>query len=167
MKSDARGDREFVQFYERTVDVVYGYFIRRTAGDRQMAEDLTQETFLTAARTYDGQQRNENAWIVTVARRRLIDHIRRTKSRPRLFPLSDPVDLVHWPDDWGQQEHDVFSALRTLQPDHQMVLLLHYVDDLALGEVANFMSRSRTATYSLLARAKSSLRQALEEAPRE
>ena len=161
VNQDKRDAQEFVQFYEETVEIVYGYFMRRTAGDRHLSEDLTQETYMTAASTFGPGIKSRSAWIVAIARRRLIDHIRRSRVRPRT--TSEPSE-ADWPADWGDEDHAVFAALARLEPDQRMVLLLHYVDGLPVGEVATLMNRSRPATYSLLARSRQSLREALKEA---
>ncbi|HEY6627626.1 MAG TPA: RNA polymerase sigma factor, partial [Acidimicrobiia bacterium] len=77
----------FREFYDRALPVVYGYFFKRVGGSA-VAADLTQETFVSAVRTL---RRGANVeapmpWVVSIARRRLVDHFR---SRPNLAGLSE------------------------------------------------------------------------------
>ena len=60
---------EFYDIYNEALPCVYGFLVRRT--DDSTAEDLTQEVFVTAARTWgagDGA-RVTVPWLLTVARR--------------------------------------------------------------------------------------------------
>ena len=71
----------FSDSYRSTMPIVYRYLYRGTAGDVQLAEDLTQATFETAMRAFSQGHREalEPAWLHTVARSRLIDHYRRAR----------------------------------------------------------------------------------------
>jgi RNA polymerase sigma-70 factor (ECF subfamily) len=50
-----------------------------------------------------------------------------------------------------------------LSADHRLALILRYVDDLAVAEVANHLGRSLRATESILARARAALSAAYDE----
>jgi RNA polymerase sigma-70 factor (ECF subfamily) len=54
--------------------------------------------------------------------------------------------------------NDVLDRLAQLQPLHRAVLVLRYVDDLPVPQVAAAIGRDLTATNSLLARARAELR---------
>jgi RNA polymerase sigma-70 factor (ECF subfamily) len=57
----------------------------------------------------------------------------------------------------------VHQAMRRLAPDHQAVLSLRYLDDMAVAEVAAALGRSVHATESLLARARRAFRMSYVE----
>ena len=84
----------FSELFDRYYDVVFRYVLFRM-GDRTLAEDITQETFLRALRrissvTYQG--RDIGAWFVTIARNLIFDHVK--SSRYRLeSTTSDIVEL--------------------------------------------------------------------------
>src|SRR5438067_664362 len=74
--NDAGGET-VLALYDRGLPQVYGYLVRR-CGDPALAEDLTAETFLAAV---DASQRDRPpsltvAWLVGVARNKLVDHWR-------------------------------------------------------------------------------------------
>jgi len=82
----ARSDAEaFGLFYRRRVDAVLAFFLRRT-GDRELAADLTAETFaaaLSALSRYSPQRSPALAWLFTIAHHKLIDSIRRGQVEDR------------------------------------------------------------------------------------
>ena len=142
----------FTDSYRSTMPVVYRYLYRGTAGDVQLAEELTQATFEVALRAFVQGQRHalEPAWLHTVARSRLIDHFRRAKrERAKLTLLA------------GHRGHDVElpgelsaaearAALQALSAPYRLALMLRYLDDLSVAEVADLLGRSVRATESLL-----------------
>lgn len=79
-----QGDREaFGRLYDQYVDVVFRFVLLRT-GHRQVAEDLTSETFLKALRRIDSvsyQGRDVGAWFVTIARNLILDNAKSSRSR--------------------------------------------------------------------------------------
>jgi DNA-directed RNA polymerase specialized sigma24 family protein len=81
----------FEVLYGRLLPVVYGYFLRRVGGV-PLAEDLTQEAFLSAVRSLPAAIESPEGWMVTIARRRFIDHLRREGRNPQVVAMS--VDVV-------------------------------------------------------------------------
>lgn len=146
----------FRDFYRRALPDVYGYLLRLCAGDRAQAEDLTQDVWLTLVEELR-HGRNERAdvrWLVTVARSRFLDlarRDRRLRSKLELIRADGQVDSEPTGD-------NVLACLADLQPLHRAVLVLRYVDELAVPDVAAIVGRGVTATNSLLARARAELR---------
>jgi RNA polymerase sigma-70 factor, ECF subfamily len=76
--------------YDRHVDAVYATASRLTA-DRQIAEEVVQETFLALwnrAELFNPQAGSLAAWLHTIARNRTVDRLRAAGRRPNLVPLS-------------------------------------------------------------------------------
>ncbi|MFD4127148.1 sigma-70 family RNA polymerase sigma factor [Streptomyces globisporus] len=66
-------------------------YVSALADDSQVADDLVQETFLRAVSTvhlFQGRG-SARAWLLTIARRTVVDNLRRAASRPRLADTSD------------------------------------------------------------------------------
>ena len=161
-----RGHTEaLAELYDATVATVYGYFLRRCGGRANVGRDLTQETFLSAARQLrsGADVRSPSGWIMTIARRRLVDHHRRRDVRRRVDPPVDPACIPGW--GATDAEAKLVEALRGVSPDQRLALLLAYVDDLPVDDVAMLLDRSRSATESLLARARRSQAARYEELP--
>jgi len=76
--------------YDRYVDAVYAAASRLTS-DRQVAEEVVQETFLALwnrAELFDPKIGSLAAWLHTIARNRTVDRLRAAGRRPNLIPLS-------------------------------------------------------------------------------
>ena len=78
------------ELYDRHVDAVFAAASRLTA-DRQVAEEVVQETFLALwnrAELFDQTLGSLAAWLHTIARNRTVDRLRAAGRRPNLIPLS-------------------------------------------------------------------------------
>ena len=76
--------------YDRYVDAIFAAASRLTS-DRQIAEEVVQETFLALwnrAELFDPALGSLAAWLHTIARNRTVDRLRAAGRRPSLIPLS-------------------------------------------------------------------------------
>jgi RNA polymerase sigma-70 factor (ECF subfamily) len=144
--------------FDAGLAAVYPYLYRRCGGDQALAEDLTQDTFLTAvARVRAGKvDRLSVPWLLTVARSRMIDHFRREARERRKLRLawsSAPSVAAAEPELAGSEERTL-RAWRSVAPMQRAALALHYLDCLSVAQVAAALDRSVHATESLLARGR-------------
>jgi len=150
--------------YDEALPAVYGYLVRR-CGSVELAEDLTSSTFVAAAFAVQRETVPDLsvAWLVGVARHKLLDHWRRQAMAERSLTLLEGG--VPEPVDPAQDIVDAEAARRllgSLSPDHRAVLTLRYLDDLSVPETADLIGRSVHATESLLVRARSAFREIYE-----
>jgi RNA polymerase sigma-70 factor (ECF subfamily) len=124
-------------------------FLRHHA--RDVAEDLLAETWLAAAKQlpkFQGDADDFRAWLFTVARRRVIDHYRRQRRRPRLVEL-EAESLPPAGDRPEESSLEALSAqgaiealIKGLPADQAEVVVLRVVADLGVDQVAAIMGRS-------------------------
>jgi RNA polymerase sigma-70 factor (ECF subfamily) len=91
--------------YDRYVDAVFAAATRLTS-DRQVAEEVVQETFLALwnrAELFNPETGSLAAWLHTIARNRTVDRLRAAGRRPNLVPLSSAA---------GTDEHDTAALER-------------------------------------------------------
>lgn len=166
MSDESVGAGDLLALYDRALPQVYGY-LRARCDTRSAAEDLTAETFLAAvgATRGAGCPTIDVAWLIGVARHKLVDHWRRKERELRGLRLvafePDPVE-----DDPWDAQLDALRArevLGTLGPHHRAALTLRYLDDLPVAEVADLMGRSLHAIEALLVRARTAFRRAYNE----
>lgn len=147
-------------------DVLYGFVYARVGGDAAAAEDIVQETFLEAVRsahTFRGDSALRT-WLCAIARRRLARYYeaeRRNElshSGLRLVGEEDANDDAAT----FEQRDEVVRALGTLPTLHRQVLVLKYLDERSVEDIASELGRSRVQVQSLLQRARAGLRRALE-----
>lgn len=173
---DRRGEHaaDLLAIYDVAVDQVYRYH-RARCGHRQLAEDLTAETFLAAVGQVQRDRVDEVtvAWLIGIARHKLIDHWRRLDRQPR--PSDDhrldgdldagSDDLVS--DEWTPElleRQQVEGVMSQLGPHHREALVLRYFDGLAVPDVAAALGRTVHATETLLVRARRRFRLLYEQA---
>jgi RNA polymerase sigma-70 factor, ECF subfamily len=153
-----------VALYDEALPEVYGYLLRR-CGDIALAEDLTAEAFLAAASAVKNGPRTDVtvAWLVAVARNKLVDHWRReARERRTLRHVHD--DSTARVGGRADAADRAARTLRMLSPDYRAALVLRHVDGLSVAEVSEQLGRTLHATEALLSRARRAFRSHYEEA---
>ena len=152
----------FRRWYDDAVERVYRYLHGRCGGDTDLAEELTQQTFVQAIRswqTFDGRS-NSVTWLCSIARNKLVDHYRQIDRLQRRH-LRLVVREIAVDGDARERIDDreaVLSALNDLPALYRAALVLRYVDELSIRDVATAIGRSEDATESLIRRAKDAFR---------
>lgn len=143
-------------WYDAALPHVYGYLLRR-CGSVEVAEDLTSEVFLAAVR---GTGPRDPAWLVAIARHKLVDFWRRAERESRALVLLEGGAHEEVEEAWDVRldASAARSVLRVLAPQHAAALTLRYLDGLAVVEVAHLLGRTVGATEVLLVRARRAFR---------
>lgn len=144
--------------------------------DSYLAEDITQEAFIKAFRNFHSLKKDTKikAWLVTIATRTAIDHIRKVKKRNDY--LTDDVyilDRNSKPNHSGSPVEGkverrmikqlIKQCISILKPPaYKEVLLLRFEYDLKEEEIAEVLNISPSAVKSRLHRAKKKLRKELQ-----
>jgi RNA polymerase sigma-70 factor (ECF subfamily) len=153
----------FAEYYERTFREVYRYISHAVLGDRALAEDLTQDTYASVVGAFrDGRAEvNSIPWVIGVARHKVIDHYRRSERERRRLVSVWAGEAMGGADDDADLDVDdpdrLLAIMRGVSPIHRLVLVLRFVDDLAVNDIARLLGRSVHATESLLVRARREL----------
>ncbi|HEX3627511.1 MAG TPA: RNA polymerase sigma factor [Verrucomicrobiae bacterium] len=131
--------------------------------------DVVQETFIAAARHIAGLRDDEKfaSWLFGIAHQKCLLHWRKKGGKEFLFDeIPDaPDESLDAPDDVlirSEQETEFMSAINQLPPPHRSVLLLHYIEDFSLEEIARVTEAQIGTVKSRLHYAKKSLRKILE-----
>ena len=116
------------QFLNRHTSAVWG-LSRRFCSTVEDAEDATQEIFLEVwkkAERFDPSIASETTFLMMIARRRLIDRVRRQKARPKAEALVDHLEVVQETTqdrvELNEEAERAREALKKLRPDQQEVL---------------------------------------------
>jgi len=138
--------------------------------DEQASLDVVQETFISAVRNIGGLRNNEKfgSWVFGIAHQKCIQHWRK-QSRVQGLDAGD-LDSVSDDDpnprDWlihKEQEAEFMTRLNQLLPDQRAVILLHFVEDFSLEEIAAITGNPIGTVKSRLHYAKKELRKLLEK----
>jgi RNA polymerase sigma-70 factor (ECF subfamily) len=160
-------DDQLLAIYGATIDPLYGYVSRRCGGDRELAEDITQETWLRAVREWvrKGAPDRPLAWLQTVAHNLLASHFRR--SRPLPLGAEGPEVALEALDSGAMMESAetaalVNQALARLPDRHSRVIEAYHFEEQRVAEIAAELGTSERAVEGRLRRARAGLRRELE-----
>jgi RNA polymerase sigma-70 factor (ECF subfamily) len=142
---------------------VYGYLLPR-CGSVADAEDLTAETFMAAvvALQRPDPPSMSVAWLIGIARHKLVDHWRRGERERRGLVA---VGVEQTDDPWEEllDTSAAYAALARLPGPQRAALALRYLDGLSVTEIADHLERTVQGTETLLVRARAALRRIYRE----
>jgi RNA polymerase sigma-70 factor (ECF subfamily) len=166
------GDRTaMAELYDRYFDRVYSLVFNQVDRNRDVAEDIVQETFLAALKSAKGFKGRSSAytWLCSIAYHKVADHYRRqSRERKRMVSGVD-VDTIDVSENPGRQPQPdsliesaetrqvVNEALAKLPWDYRQVLILKYVEELSVQEISQIMDRSPKSVEGLLTRSRKAL----------
>src|SRR3984957_18991855 len=161
-------EETFRAFYERTARGLWAYLARLT-GDRQLADDLLQETFyrfLRAAATYDSETHRRNS-LYRIATNLARDARRRSLTRLPFSLAGDDIEGVPSGHDAGATERitDFTRAMSHLKPRERSMLWLAYAEGASHREIAAVLGLRPASLKPLLFRARRKLAALLGGAP--
>lgn len=149
------------RIYRETLDDLYGVVSRRCDGDRDLTQDVVQETWLRAVRAWqlDGLPEKPMAWLTTVASRVLANHFRR-RPADRL----DAAEAVATVDLTERRERRtlVERALARLPALQGKLLEAFHLEDRAVADIAREHGLSERAIEGRLRRARQNLRREID-----
>ncbi len=156
------GDQEaftdlFMALHKPVLNYVY-----RTVGDRQVAEDVTQDAFIRAHARIDqlGPPWDFKSWVFRIASNLAIDHLRRAK---RFVDVEEPMELsgpptTRRPAERGVQRHesgeDIKRTLAMMQARYRQALVLKEINDLSYKEISGALECSYDNARQLVHRAR-------------
>ena len=157
---------DFKVFYETYVDRVFRYIFFRVAQNRQVAEDLTSEIFISALKhyaTYD-PAKSTSAWIMTITRNRLANHYRDTKHTVDVDELAPLLPGEDGRVSLEEKETQLYvrELMQTLEPKDRQLVELKYLLGYGYKEMAELLGRSAGALKVETHRVMKKLRQHVE-----
>ncbi|HGY54128.1 MAG TPA: sigma-70 family RNA polymerase sigma factor [Caldithrix abyssi] len=167
-------------------DFLYRYAYLRV-NSKNLAEDLVQDTFLSALKSYDsfGQRSSIRTWLVSILRNKIIDHYRKTVRRKDIEVETDPDHDFYeegpmagrWredrtPGDWdlhpgeALRQNEFMRILRQcleILPERiSSVFILREIDGQNSEEICKELDISPSNLWVILHRARTQLRRCLE-----
>jgi RNA polymerase sigma-70 factor (ECF subfamily) len=176
IKGVQSGDVKAIEtLYNSYFDRLYLYVFHSVNGNKSIAEDITQETFVgvfKAARQFKGKSKLFT-WLVGIAHHKIIDYYRH-QSRESIHNNglinSVPTNIQSVTTDRAlfidalestELRLVVSEALSAMPLDYRQVLLFKYVEDMKIMEISQVMDRSPKAIDGLLTRARKLLKENL------
>lgn len=170
-KIETKKDPEaFGQLYDLYIEKIYR-FVYFKVGNKEEAEDLVSEIFLKVWNYLLSEDRKEIAsfsgLVYKIARNCLIDFYRSRSTKTANLTLEMVENLTIESKDFkkielGQEVEDLLVYLRKLKQDYQEVLVLRYIEELDISEIAEILGMSRVGVRVTLHRAIKKLKEMVE-----
>jgi RNA polymerase sigma-70 factor (ECF subfamily) len=164
------GDAEAWNALLRRYQLPLYVYVIELVHNEQASLDIVQETFVNAVRHLDSLRDDEKfgSWLFGIAHQKCIQQWRRQNRDAELQEeLADaPADANNTPLDLlirEEQEGEFMKLLNQLPPPQRAVLLLHFMEDFSLEEIAHVTGTPLGTVKSRLYYAKRALRKLLEE----
>ena len=146
-------------------------FAYRMTGDKQKAEDIVQETFISAWKSpnYEEKENDENwslAWLIKILRRRYCDSIRNGVISKKLVFTDGELKVPVFDPEIQEFSDDLQKALNKLKPEFREALLLVVVGEMTHEEVSKILNVPMGTILSRISRARLYLRKELMEVNR-
>jgi RNA polymerase sigma factor (sigma-70 family) len=173
LRLQQRDPDAWAQTYDRYVSDVYSFLGHLVHGNRAVAEEIHQETWLSALAsidTFQPERGDFRPWMFGIARRQVALHYRKqtprawTRAASRLPAITADRPSTILPEDvlvCVERNAAVRAALAELGAEARAALLGKYVEGRSTHELAEQLGRSAKAVESLLTRARATLRELL------
>jgi RNA polymerase sigma-70 factor (ECF subfamily) len=155
----------FEQIVRRYQRPVIGFLARMT-GNRALAEDLAQETFLKAFRSLAAfdTTRRLSSWLLRIAHNTAIDALRRSQlptvplePRPGRAAAGPAAPALPDPAEQGALARALDTALARLRPEYRAAIALRYDEDLSFEEIGRVLGIPEATARSHVHRARKEL----------
>jgi RNA polymerase sigma-70 factor (ECF subfamily) len=168
IKEAVRGvSSAFGPLYDHYQPMIYRFVLVKV-GRREDAEDITHQVFVSAWQKIKGYEHRGHpfsSWLYQIARNQVVDHYRATKHEISLEKL-DPEQFVasldlHLELSAKLEMEKVRVAIAALKPEYQDVIILRFIEDLPLKDVADAMDKTEGAVKLMQHRAIGELQRVL------
>jgi RNA polymerase sigma-70 factor (ECF subfamily) len=155
---------KFYENYSRP----FWFYIYKSCGDEQMADDIFQESFykFLKAKINFQNEKHMRAYLYRIAYRLIIDKVRRIKVEKKAFEEEQRVYLSNIQREGPQSENhfslDMEKTFKKLKPKERMLLWLAYVEGYSYGEIAEMTETKENSLKVQLFRAREKLAKVLK-----
>jgi RNA polymerase sigma-70 factor (ECF subfamily) len=154
--------RLFEELYKRYRNQIYNYFWYRTGRQKEVAEDLMQETFLRAflyLNRFKVKKHPYIAYLSTIAHNILVNYYRSKRMIPLSYLGEDfdaPVDIQRSLEKKIELEN-LWKTIQELPPLWKDILLMKYKRNMSIREIGRIVGKSENAVKLILSRARKKL----------
>jgi len=160
-------EKDFAAAYDQHADAIFRHCYTRT-GNRALARDLTQETFLRAWGSVAEGAAIENlrAFLYRVATNAVIDHVRKAKEYSLDTMMDegfDPASRGHYAITARADYGDFMRALTRLDDMHKTVVTMRLIDDMSPREIAKILNEPENTVSVRIHRGIKKLKELLSQ----
>lgn len=167
--NEASKKEYFTEQYNQSFDYVYSFLFARTACDRQLTEDIVQDTFASAWLSLDrfNNKSSFRTWLCSIAKNKLRESYRKAICKEK-FELPDNDSNIEHESSFDLEQLEisketrlyVLKVLNEMNSVYRYTLIMKYMDGLSVKEIAKVIGRSAKAVDGVLQRAKAAFEKA-------
>jgi RNA polymerase sigma-70 factor (ECF subfamily) len=153
-------------WYDEAFDALYAYILWRCGGRHDQADEVAQETWLTAVRRirrFDPDRGSFAAWLRGLAANVLRHHLRRRSRQWKREEAAKSAETALSPQPQPDHADRIAATLDAVSERHEAVLRAKYLDGLSVAEIAARWNETPKAIESLLTRARQAFRELFEK----
>ena len=156
--------QEFIAQIEGTQRAFRGFLTALCCGDSAMADDIAQEAYMKAYMACDSFKNPEKfkAWIYRIGYTTFIDGKRSARPHVSYDDAKDVTDDSSSPHQQEERYHALYAALERLSANERTAILLFYMQDYSIREIAGIVHATESAVKQHLSRGRQHLRGMLE-----
>jgi RNA polymerase sigma-70 factor (ECF subfamily) len=168
VRNAQRGDRAaFEELVRRTSKLVFARLYLET-GNTHQAEDLLQETLMTAFRSLGrlAEPAKFRPWLMRIAQNAAIDLGRREQRRKRVLAAKAPAEPLPPPEqqlEREEQRQQVLAVLRSMPEEYRLPLTLRYIAGADYETIQMQMGLSNGSLRGLLHRGRQMMRAEMQK----
>jgi RNA polymerase sigma-70 factor, ECF subfamily len=164
-------NEQFSQIYDQYIDKIYRFVYLKVNG-QEIAEDITSKVFIKGWEAFKGSKdeiKNPGAFLYQIARNAVVDHYR-AKARDKTISVDASSQIA----DPGTNAQDmailsadidvVKRAIKKLKPEHQDIIIWHYLEDMPIGNIAKLVDKPAGTVRVMLHRGLKNLKDIIQEA---
>lgn len=163
---------KFSQIYDQYIDKIYK-FVYFKVSSQEIAEDITSKVFLKGWQAFQSQGLgreeiiNSSAFLYQIARNAVTDHYRekakvKAVSADITSQMADPGKGLEEMAILNSEFQEIKLAIQNLKQDYQDIIICHYIDDMKIPEIAEFMGKPVGTVRVMLHRGLKALKKEME-----
>jgi len=159
------------EIYERHIDSIYRYIYVRVRNEAD-AEDLTGQVFLKMIDALPGYRLQGvpfSTWLYRIAHNLVVDRYRRSGRTPlelsEHVPDAGPFSAPEVRLQTSEDRRQLADALGRLTDDQRQLIVLRFIENVEVAQIAKIMNKTRGAIHAMQHRALASLQRVLSETP--
>lgn len=153
---------QYIDYYNQYKDKIFSYFYYNLSQNRELAEDLSSDTFLKAFEKFNTYNDDFafSTWIYTIAKRTLINHYKKQKIHIDLEEMNESSlqEFASYEENFWKNVDDkeelkaFYEALEKLNPAEKEVIIWKYIQEYSTKEIAENSGKSEANVRKILSR---------------
>lgn len=174
VKRAAKGEKQAVEILYNTYRDKLYFFVLKNVDNKDLAEDITEETFLSAMQNITGlkEAKKYESWLYSIAYNKCKMHYSQQAKNNNISIDDETFDIerladetIMLPDDYAvnkEFKRELKKIINGLKPDVKSAIILYYYNDMPIKEVAKVLDVNETTVKKRLYRARVRIKKEVE-----